>query len=63
MSWPMGREGLSGLWTLLISDELLLALMDQGRIFDVSKTRGWLDSRRIEVAILSIEPHQALLVS
>ncbi|KOY04333.1 hypothetical protein AM274_01845 [Pseudomonas nunensis] len=46
-----------------ISDELLLVLMDQGQIFDVSKTRGWLDRRRIEVAIPSIELHQALLMS
>lgn len=46
-----------------ISDELLLALIDQGQIFDVEKTRGWLDSRRIEVAIPAIEMREALLVS
>lgn len=45
-----------------ISDELILALMDQGQIFDVAKTRGWLDSRRREGAIPSIEIHEALLV-
>lgn len=30
-----------------VSDELILTLMEQGQIFDVAKTRGWLDSRRI----------------
>jgi hypothetical protein len=45
-----------------ISDELILTLMKEGQIFDVSKTRDWLDTRRIEVAIPSIEIHQALLV-
>jgi len=45
-----------------VSDQLILALMDQGQIFDVSRTRGWLDSRRLEEAIPSIEAHEALLV-
>jgi hypothetical protein len=45
-----------------VADELLLALIEQGQIFDVGKTRGWLDSRRAEVAIPSIEVHEALLV-
>jgi hypothetical protein len=29
----------------------------------VAKTRGWLDNRRREVAIPSIEIHEALLVN
>jgi len=45
-----------------VSDELILALMDQGQIFDVAKTRGWLDDRRTVAAIPSIEMHEALLV-
>ena len=45
-----------------VSDALILALMDQGLIFDVAKTRGWLDNRRRVVAIPSIEMHEALLV-
>lgn len=45
-----------------VSDELILALMEQGQIFDVSKTRGWLDSRRKEGLVPSIEIHEALLV-
>ncbi|WP_053120786.1 hypothetical protein [Pseudomonas sp. P1.31] len=45
-----------------VADELLLILIEQGQIFDVGKTRGWLDSRRAEVAIPSIEFHEALLV-
>jgi hypothetical protein len=45
-----------------VADELLLTLIEQGQIFDVGKTRGWLDSRRAEVAIPSIEVHEALLV-
>jgi len=45
-----------------VSDALILALIDQGLIFDVAKTRGWLDNRRRVVAIPSIEMHEALLV-
>ena len=45
-----------------VSDQLILALIDQGLIFDVAKTRGWLDNRRRVVAIPSIEMHEALLV-
>lgn len=45
-----------------VSDELILTLMEQGQIFDVSKTRGWLDSRRVGGAIPSIEIHEALLL-
>lgn len=45
-----------------VSDELILALMDQGQIFDVAKTRGWLDDRRTVATIPSIEMHEALLV-
>ena len=45
-----------------VSDELILTLMDQGQIFDVSKTRGWLKSRRIEGAVATIEIHEALLL-
>ncbi|WP_448118397.1 hypothetical protein [Pseudomonas serbica] len=46
-----------------VSDELILALIDQGQIFDVSKTRDMLNSRRLEDAIPTIEIHEALLVS
>lgn len=45
-----------------VSDELILALMDQGQIFDVSKTREWLDSRRGKGVTPSIEIHEALLL-
>jgi hypothetical protein len=47
-----------------ISDELILALMDQGQIFDISKTRDLLTTRRLEdaSAIPTIEIHEALLV-
>jgi hypothetical protein len=45
-----------------ISDELVLALMDLGQIFDVSRMREWLENQRVDVAIPSIEIHQALLV-
>jgi hypothetical protein len=45
-----------------VSDELIFTLMEQGQIFDVAKTRGWLDSHRIDGAIPSIEIHEALLV-
>lgn len=46
-----------------VSDELILALIDQGQIFDIARTRGWLDSRRMEVAIPAIVKSEALLVS
>jgi hypothetical protein len=36
--------------------------MDQGQIFDVSKTRDMLNSRRLEGAIPTIEIHEAQLV-
>lgn len=45
-----------------VSDELILALIDQGQIFDVSKTRRWLDDRRTAGCTPSIEVHEALLV-
>ena len=45
-----------------VSDELILTLMEQGQIFDVSKTRRWLASQRIDGFIPSIEIHEALLV-
>ncbi|GAB6403945.1 hypothetical protein [Pseudomonas sp. MHK4] len=45
-----------------VSDELILALMDQGQIFDVGKTRDMLNSRRLEGVVPTIEIHEALLV-
>ncbi|MBM6442209.1 MULTISPECIES: hypothetical protein [Pseudomonas] len=45
-----------------VSDELILTLMEQGQIFDVGKTRCWLDRRRADGAVPSIEIHEALLV-
>ncbi|MGL6244501.1 hypothetical protein [Pseudomonas sp.] len=45
-----------------MADELVLALMDQGQIFDVSRTRSWLDNKRQAGVTPSIEIHEALLV-
>ncbi|TPG74687.1 hypothetical protein EAH78_24155 [Pseudomonas arsenicoxydans] len=45
-----------------VSDALVLTQMEQGRIFDVSKTRIWLASKGKEVAIPAIEIHDALLL-
>ncbi|WP_447764742.1 hypothetical protein [Pseudomonas reinekei] len=45
-----------------VADALVLTLMEQGQIFDVSKTRNWLASKRKEDAIPAIEIHEALLV-
>ncbi|SDV04179.1 hypothetical protein [Pseudomonas vancouverensis] len=45
-----------------VADALILTLMEQGQIFDVSKTRSWLDSRRKNGNVPSIEIHQALLL-
>ncbi len=46
-----------------VADELLLALIEQGQIFDVVRTRGWLDRQRVDTAIPVINVHEALLVS
>lgn len=45
-----------------VSDELVLTLMAQGQIFDIKKTRRWLDSKRKGGVTPSIEIHEALLV-
>ena len=45
-----------------ISNELVLTLMDQGQIFDVSKMRIWLAARHEEGVTPYIEIHEALLV-
>lgn len=39
-----------------------MSLMDQGQIFDVGKTRDWLNGRRKEGITPSIELHEALLL-
>lgn len=45
-----------------VSDKLLLTLMEQGQIFDVNKTRSWLDSKRRQGVTPLIEIHEVLLV-
>jgi len=45
-----------------IADELILALMDQGQIFDIARTRRWLSSMREESDVPVIEINEALLV-
>lgn len=45
-----------------VSDDLLLTLMEQGQIFDINKTRRWLDSKRQGGCTPVIEIHEALLV-
>ncbi|CRM75357.1 hypothetical protein [Pseudomonas sp. 25 R 14] len=46
-----------------ISDELILALMDSGQIFDIYKARALLESRRTEGIMPCIQIHEALLVT
>ena len=46
-----------------ISDDLILALMDQGHIFDVLKVRGWLDMRRTDGYLPCIKSPEGLLVT
>ena len=46
-----------------ISDELILALMEQGQISDVLKVRGWLDTRRTEGFLPCIQSPEGLLVT
>lgn len=45
-----------------VSDALVLTLMEQGQIFDVSKMRIWLVRKRKGMAIPFIEIDEALLV-
>lgn len=45
-----------------IADALVLALMDQGQIFDVAKTRAWLGTQPVVGGIPSIEVAQGLLL-
>ncbi len=44
-----------------VSDELLLALMEQGQIFDIGRTRRWLKERRVEDFAPLIQADEALL--
>ena len=46
-----------------ISDQLILSMIDEGQIFDINRTRHWLESQRAEVAIPSIETSKALLMT
>lgn len=45
-----------------VSDALVLTLMEQGQIFDVSKMRIWLAEKRRDGGIPYIEIHEALLM-
>ncbi|QAY88254.1 hypothetical protein CUN61_08450 [Pseudomonas arsenicoxydans] len=45
-----------------VSDKLLLTLMEQGQIFDITKTRRWLNSKRHAGCTPVIEIEEALLV-
>ncbi len=45
-----------------VSDALVLTLMEQGQIFDVSKMRVWLAGKRRDGGIPCIEIHEALLM-
>ena len=45
-----------------MADALVLTLMEQGQIFDVAKTRGWLANRRLVEIVPSIESVEGLLI-
>ncbi len=44
-----------------ISNELIFALMDQGQIFDISRTRRWLSSRREESCVPTIGGNDVIM--
>ncbi len=44
-----------------MADALILALMEQGQIFDVGRTRKWLIKQRSRGSVLCIQAHEALL--
>lgn len=62
-SGPWEERDCPGCGRYRVADALILTLMEQGQIFDVSGTRGWLDGQRLEVAIPTIEVHHALLAT
>jgi hypothetical protein len=43
-----------------VADALILTLMEQGQIFDVGKTRNWLERQRLTDTLPCIEIHMAL---
>ncbi len=45
-----------------MSQTLILAMMEQGQIFDTPKMRAWLSTRRDVAPIPTIESHHAILV-
>lgn len=44
-----------------VADTLILALMEHGQIFDIEKTRDWLEQQRRREPVPCIETHDALL--
>ena len=58
----MGEESCPACGRYRIADALVLAMIEEGQIFDVSKTRIWLTIKRKQEAIPAIEIHEALLV-
>jgi len=45
-----------------VSETLILALMDQGQIFDVPKARAWLADQQMRPGVPQIETAEGLLV-
>ncbi|MCO7505910.1 MULTISPECIES: hypothetical protein [unclassified Pseudomonas] len=45
-----------------MSQTLILAMMDEGQIFDACKMRQWLEMRRGVMPIPTIDVHEAILV-
>jgi len=44
-----------------MSQALILAMMDEGQIFDTARMREWLAARRVLVSVPSIDQPQAIL--
>ncbi|MBV4514747.1 hypothetical protein ACF8R4_17375 [Pseudomonas sp. FYR_2] len=44
-----------------MSQTLILAMMEEGQIFDTARMREWLRARRVQDAVPSIDHHQAIL--
>ena len=61
MSWPWEKRDCPAYDRYRIADALVLAMIEEGQIFEVSKTRIWLTTKRKQEAIPAIEIHEALL--
>jgi len=59
---PWEERDCPGCGRYKVSDVLIMTLMDQGQVFDIKKTRKWLNDKRRDGVVPCIEIHEALLI-